>query len=743
VAASVKRVKAAVPFTIAWGFMLLGALATQLGTLGIPLGPWDALWRYGEMIGGAIQCGLLSVGFAGAVDSTKRAGERERDKIIEELERSNRVKEDFLTSMAGAMEAPVVSMERAMARAEEALSRSGDESRSADLAIARVEAARLLSSIGSIEAYVKARNGDFRFSYVKARLAEVVGSAASAARYVSDPSRVRVEVECDDSTAVIDAAALEGFLLKLCLFASARTARGVVRIEGRFGGGFVELAVSDPGDEPPAAARGAVDDPLARFEPSMGRYGAFATINLFVIRASVEAMGGSFAYSRADGRNRFSISLPDRAEASAAVGESAGAHGHGEHGGIDAVRAALVRDPAGECPSGTALVVSADEVSLASLKVALEAAGFRVIAATGADRAALAARESGVDIAIVRASLPGTSGYELCGQLRSAARPDSAPLPILLLLETDRAEDAAEAYRAGASDFVSMRSSERALVARALTLVRLKRLVEESVREARSLAEFDHLRRLGMLVAGVAHEVNTPNNAVFRDVPVLKRAWCELEPILADYFGRNPGLMIGAWDWAAARESIPEMLDDMYRASQQIRKIVDDLKSYVARPGPRPAERVDLAAACAFAARLLEQKIRAVGARVELRPSDGIFARGDPWKVAQIAVNLLENALDAVEARADPSIELRVLSRDGRAALECADSGPGIPEADLAKLFEPFFTTKGSRGGLGLGLPISRDYAREMGGDLSFRPGPSGGTVATLELPADGGSDAR
>jgi signal transduction histidine kinase len=99
----------------------------------------------------------------------------------------------------------------------------------------------------------------------------------------------------------------------------------------------------------------------------------------------------------------------------------------------------------------------------------------------------------------------------------------------------------------------------------------------------------------------------------------------------------------------------------------------------------------------------------------------------------QVVTNLLLNACDAMADGGD--LSLRLALDGGRARLTVADSGSGIPHADLDRIFEPFFTTKLGNGGTGLGLAISADIVRHHGGRLSAANGPDGGAVFTLELP--------
>jgi two-component system C4-dicarboxylate transport sensor histidine kinase DctB len=105
-------------------------------------------------------------------------------------------------------------------------------------------------------------------------------------------------------------------------------------------------------------------------------------------------------------------------------------------------------------------------------------------------------------------------------------------------------------------------------------------------------------------------------------------------------------------------------------------------------------------------------------------------------RVEQILVNLLRNAIDALEGRADPTISVRITATRDQVHYRVSDNGPGIPAQLADQLFTPFRTTKAQ--GLGLGLVISRDIAASLGGALNLvppGPGDGGGAVFDLVLP--------
>jgi two-component system C4-dicarboxylate transport sensor histidine kinase DctB len=164
------------------------------------------------------------------------------------------------------------------------------------------------------------------------------------------------------------------------------------------------------------------------------------------------------------------------------------------------------------------------------------------------------------------------------------------------------------------------------------------------------------------------------------------------------------------------------------------------LRNFARRPqdkiGPIP-----LLAVLDDALELMAPKLKAAGAELHYsRPQAELEVMGGRVRLQQVLVNLLSNALDAMERLDAPQIEITVLTEGSRRRVEVRDRGPGLTEETLAHLFDPFFTTKSPGKGLGLGLSISYNIVRDFGGTLAARNHPEGGAVFSVDLAA---SDAR
>jgi two-component system C4-dicarboxylate transport sensor histidine kinase DctB len=107
---------------------------------------------------------------------------------------------------------------------------------------------------------------------------------------------------------------------------------------------------------------------------------------------------------------------------------------------------------------------------------------------------------------------------------------------------------------------------------------------------------------------------------------------------------------------------------------------------------------------------------------------------GNDVRLEQVVINLVRNAIDAVQETPEPVVEVSMHTANGRIFIEVRDNGPGFDPTILGTLFDPFVTTKPSGAGLGLGLTISYEIIREFGGSLKAANHPDGGAILTVEL---------
>jgi two-component system C4-dicarboxylate transport sensor histidine kinase DctB len=225
------------------------------------------------------------------------------------------------------------------------------------------------------------------------------------------------------------------------------------------------------------------------------------------------------------------------------------------------------------------------------------------------------------------------------------------------------------------------------------------------------LVQAGKLAMLGQMAAGITHELNQPLAAI--------RAFADNARVFLE---RGQG------------EQAAGNLGHISEASARMGAIIGQLKGFARKE--EAIATVDLAKSVQASAFLLDSEFRRHGVVLQIDAQPGsVHVAGDPVRIEQVLINLLRNALDAVESAERREVGIS-LSRDGGWALVCiSDSGAGIPEQVAAHLFEPFYTTKPSGKGLGLGLAISSSIVQAMNGQLTAHNQPGGGARFDLRLP--------
>ena len=267
-----------------------------------------------------------------------------------------------------------------------------------------------------------------------------------------------------------------------------------------------------------------------------------------------------------------------------------------------------------------------------------------------------------------------------------------------------------------------------------------QRALEELRRHQDRLVQADKMASLGILVAGVAHEINNPNGLILLNLPLFEETFRRSLPILEEYFRENGDFTLGRHSYSRLRVELPLMLTETQDAAKRIKRIVTELKDFARRDTAELTESIDFNAVVQAAVRLVDNAIVKSSHRLSASYGGSLPPiRGNSQRVEQVVVNLLLNACQALEGKGK-EIAIATSFKPGSAMvlLTVHDEGRGITAEDLPRLTDPFFTTKREEGGTGLGLSVSAGIVKEHGGTLSFGSLPGQGTTVTLALPAAG-----
>jgi PAS domain S-box-containing protein len=268
--------------------------------------------------------------------------------------------------------------------------------------------------------------------------------------------------------------------------------------------------------------------------------------------------------------------------------------------------------------------------------------------------------------------------------------------------------------------------------------VSARKKAEELLRlQQQQLLRADKLNSLGALVAGVAHEVNNPNQVIAMNTRFLDDGLPPLFTLADTSEQLDESLRLGGLPYGEFKNAALSAVEEIEESTARIDHIVGELKGFV-KGGPRDEHRpTEVNAVIRTVVDLSRHLIETSTSHLSVDLEDGIpEVSGDRIGLEQVMLNLLQNACQALP---DPKRAVRVRSFFDESAqevcIEVADEGSGIAQADLQRITEPFFTTRAAAGGTGLGLFVSHRIVRDHGGRLSFDSQVGRGTTVTVRLP--------
>lgn len=299
------------------------------------------------------------------------------------------------------------------------------------------------------------------------------------------------------------------------------------------------------------------------------------------------------------------------------------------------------------------------------------------------------------DLVVSDIMMPRLSGTELCRHMKST--PLLRAIPIILLTARVGSEVTMDAYAHGADDFVAKPFHPQVLLARVRAQLRLRMLALQLVGREKAAV-------VGMMAAGVAHEVKNPLNAIL-----------------------NAGRALRGHDRS------PELDDKLTRvivdAASRIDSIVDALDSHTRPADPRGKRPFDPRSGVESSLLLLEHRMSGITVTRNFDEVPEVLA--EVRAMNQAILNVLDNAVRSRATR----IWVSITSTADAVVISVADDGTGVDPAIEKQIFDPFFTTREPGVGTGLGLHLASQIVAQHDGELWHEPRPEGGAVFKIKLP--------
>lgn len=298
----------------------------------------------------------------------------------------------------------------------------------------------------------------------------------------------------------------------------------------------------------------------------------------------------------------------------------------------------------------------------------------------------------------------------------------------------------------------SHQAVEEKVVERTKELVHSKQVLEKEVAERERLenviVQSEKMAAVGQLAAGVAHEINNPTGFISSNLHTLEHYFVDYNKLWQKTDELKTAVLNQQWPQAADRlkeidrlkqeinfdfmlNDIRNLITESQRGTERISKIVMDLRTF-AREGKDTVESIKVHEVIDSILSIVHNELKY---KAELKREYGEvpFIKTNPQKLGQVFINLLVNALQAIEQKG--VICIKTYAKDNWVCAEFSDTGKGIPPENLTKIFDPFFTTKPVGQGTGLGLSVSYDIVKKQGGEIIVQSEVGKGTTFTVKLP--------
>ncbi len=276
-----------------------------------------------------------------------------------------------------------------------------------------------------------------------------------------------------------------------------------------------------------------------------------------------------------------------------------------------------------------------------------------------------------------------------------------------------------------------------------MAIIRITDRTKQRLME-RELIQSEKLASLGLLISGIVHEINNPNNFISFNIPILHDYLQEILPVLDEHAARTPHYEVQGMAYMDFRNDVIKLLENIEHGSMRINTTVAKLKEFSRKKDEKGARAILPTGVVERAVAICHTQIRKTVKTFDVQvQQDMPEIVSDPDAIEQTLINLLINAAQAADK---PDSHIRLDVRRGASGkeglvLDVQDNGCGMDAKTASRIFDPFFTTKEEGLGTGLGLYISKNLLEAVGGSISVESEIGRGTTIRVVIPDLGDPD--
>lgn len=239
------------------------------------------------------------------------------------------------------------------------------------------------------------------------------------------------------------------------------------------------------------------------------------------------------------------------------------------------------------------------------------------------------------------------------------------------------------------------------------------------------------------MAAGVAHEINNPNNFIMLNTSVVAEACQDATPLFESYYREHGEFYLGGLPYSEYREKKALLYQGIMDGSRRIEAIVSHLKDFASQDKQTSFISMQVNDIVEQGVQLIRSQIRKFTNSLQVDLAKQLpLVQGNPGQIEQVIINLLMNAAESLpDQTAAIVLSTSFDSEKKMVLIRVLDEGCGVASENIKSILQPFYTTKQESGGTGLGLSVSQSLLTQHGGILVIQSQPGKGTIATASLP--------